>query len=114
VHGLDDGWNIAVGVAQKFPGLTTPPSWPEQWASLVVAAVQQDRQEQAVIDVAGVAQRRPIQHPKPHGGIESSAPHYMSLSRSIATRCSSLVSKTALTVSNQSFDIPISVSDNLL
>ena len=27
VHGLHDGWNLAVGVAQKFPSLAAPPMW---------------------------------------------------------------------------------------
>ena len=73
-HGLDDGWNIAVGVAQKFPSLAAPPRWSEQRTPLVVTTVQQDGQEQRVVDVAGIEQRRPIPHPEPHGGVESSAP----------------------------------------
>jgi hypothetical protein len=36
--------------------------------------VQQDWQEQPVVDVAGVEQRRPIRHPQPHGSVESLAP----------------------------------------
>ena len=68
-HGLDDGWNIAVGVAQKFPSLAAPPRWSEQRTPLVVTTVQQDGQEQRVVDVAGIEQRRPIRHPEPHGSV---------------------------------------------
>ena len=39
-HGLDDGWNIAVGVAQKFPSLAAPPRWSEQRTPLVVTTVR--------------------------------------------------------------------------
>ena len=73
-HGLGDGWNIAVGVAQKFPSLAAPPRWSEQRTPLVVTTVQQDGQEQRMVDVAGIEQRRPIRHPEPHGSVESSAP----------------------------------------
>jgi hypothetical protein len=35
--GLDDGWNIAVGVAQKFPSLAAPPRWSEQRTPLLAS-----------------------------------------------------------------------------
>ena len=73
-HRLDDRWDIGVGVAQKFPRLATPPRWSEQRTPMVVATVQQDGQEQPVVDVADIEQRCPIQHPQPHGSVESSAP----------------------------------------
>jgi len=43
VHGLDDRWDIGVGVAQKFFGLWILPCRSEQRMPLVVHITQQDR-----------------------------------------------------------------------
>jgi hypothetical protein len=46
-HGLDDRWDISVGVAQKFLGLAPLSCRSEQGTPVVIDTVQQ---EQAVID----------------------------------------------------------------
>ena len=48
--------------------------WSEQRTALIVATMQQDGQKQAMIDVAGVQQRRPRRQPEPHRGVETPAP----------------------------------------
>ena len=58
-QGLDDVWNVGMGVAQEFLGLAALPWWSKQWTALIVDAMQQDRQEQAVVHVADVEQWGP-------------------------------------------------------
>src|SRR4029079_3064150 len=48
--------------------------WSKQWTPLIVDAVQQDGQEQAVVYVADVEQRGPGGQSQLHGGMESLAP----------------------------------------
>jgi hypothetical protein len=47
-----------MGVAQELLGLAAFPWWSKQWTPLIVDALQQDGQEQAVVYVADVEQRR--------------------------------------------------------
>ena len=58
-HGLDDVWDVGMRVAQKFLGLAACPWRSKHWTPLIVDAMQQDGQEQAVVDVADVEQRSP-------------------------------------------------------
>ena len=48
-----------MGVAQEFLGLAACPWRSKQWTPLIVDAMQQDGQEQAVVYVAEVEQRCP-------------------------------------------------------
>ena len=57
-HGLDDRWDIGVGVPQKFLGLGDLPWRFDQRMPVVVHTVPQDGPQQAVVDVAGVEQWR--------------------------------------------------------
>ena len=58
-HGLDDVRNVGMGVAQEFLGLAAFAWRSKQWTPLIVDAMQQDRQEQAVVYVADVEQWGP-------------------------------------------------------
>ena len=58
-HGLDDVRNVGMGVAQELLGLAAFPWWSKQWTPLIIDAMQQDGQEQAVVYVADVEQRGP-------------------------------------------------------
>jgi len=73
-HCFDDRWDIGVGVAQKFL-VSRPrrggPSSGRRWSSRQFSS---DGQEEPVVDVFGIEQRCPIQHPQPHGSVDSSAP----------------------------------------
>ena len=73
-HGLDGRRDIAVGVAQELLGLAGLVCRSEQRTALIVFTVNQDGQEQSVIDVAGVEQRRPSRYSRSHGGVESQTP----------------------------------------
>ena len=48
-----------MGIAQEFLSLAAFPWWSEQWTPLIVDAMQQDGQEQAVVYVADVEQWGP-------------------------------------------------------
>ena len=58
-YGLDDRWDVGVGVPQKFLGCGPLPWRSEQGMPVVVHTVHQDRQQQAVVDIACVQQWRP-------------------------------------------------------
>src|SRR2546429_6107850 len=73
-HGLDGRRDIAVGVAQELLGLAGLVCRSEQRTALIVFTVNQDGQEQSVIDVAGVEQRRPSRYSRTHGRVESQTP----------------------------------------
>ena len=63
-----------MGVAEEFLGLAAFPWRSKQWTPLIVDAMQQDGQEQAVVYVVEVEQRGPGRLSQPHGGMESLAP----------------------------------------
>jgi len=58
-HGLDGGRDVRVRLAQECLALWSFPGRSEQGMSLIVDAMREDGQEQAVVDVVGVEQGRP-------------------------------------------------------
>lgn len=55
---LDGGWDIEEGVTEEIRGFETASWRSEQWTGLIVTTVQQNGQQQTVIDVVDVEQRR--------------------------------------------------------
>src|SRR6516225_3738329 len=73
-HGLDGGRDVRVRLAQECLALWSFPGRSEQGMSLIVDAMREDGQEQAVVDVVGVEKGRPSWHLQLHGRIEAPAP----------------------------------------
>jgi hypothetical protein len=58
-HGSNDGRNVRVRIAQECLALWSLSGRSEQGTPLIVDAVHEDGQEEAVIDVVGIEQGRP-------------------------------------------------------
>src|ERR1051325_11798287 len=70
---LYDDWNIGVNPVPEPPHVCVIAPWDDRTA-VFVDAIEQDWQQQGVLGVVAVEQRRPCRQPQLHCGVKSQAP----------------------------------------